>query len=126
MAFNQFDVNHVSTSLTASTAETVVGVAAASNIVVLVLELLASLNGATSSNAPTLVEFQRNTFAANAPGTNSTSFTTANGKRDPGRAETIQATAATVWTTEPTVATSLDSQFIPSFNGRIPSGRLAA
>ncbi len=115
MAANQFDVNFSQVSLTAATAESVVGVKAAANIALKILESSWSANGATSSNAPAVVDFARCTFATNPPGTASTSATAQ--KRDPGRAETIQATAATTWTTEPTVVTPQHTKDIPQFNG---------
>ena len=62
-----------------------------------------------------MVDFSRTTFATNSPGTSSTTLTP--GKRDPGRAETIQATAAHTWTTEPTVNTAQHSKDIGQFNG---------
>src|SRR5690348_10168494 len=103
MAYNQFDVPATTVALVAATAKSVVGLKAATNVCVKVTELSMSFDGATSSNAPAVCEFMQSTFATNAPGTNSTSVTPS--KRDTGRAETIQATAAKAWTTEPTVLT---------------------
>lgn len=115
MAYNQFDVPATTVALTAATAKSVVGVKAASNICVKVTEVSTSFDGATSSNAPAVCEFMQSTFATNGPGTNSTSVTPA--KRDTGRAETIQATAAKTWTTEPTVLTLQRTLDIGQFNG---------
>jgi hypothetical protein len=115
VAANQFDVNASTVALTASTAKTVVGVLAATNVALKLLEASASFDGATSSNAPALVDFARITFATNPPGTNSTSVTPA--KREPGRAETIQATAGITWTAEPTVVTAQHSKDVGQFNG---------
>lgn len=115
MAMNQSDIDFVTVALVASTAQSVAGVKAAANVALKILESAISHDGATSSNAPVVVNFARCTFATNSPGTNSTTFTP--NKRDPGRGETIQATAATHWTTEPTVVTPQHSKDIGQFNG---------
>jgi hypothetical protein len=115
MAMNQFDVNAVSVALVATTAKTYVGVQAAANIALKVLESSASFDGATSSNAPVVVDFARCTFASNPPGTASSTSTPL--KRDPGRAENIQALGGRAWTTEPTVVTPQHSKDIGQFNG---------
>lgn len=115
MAMNQFDCDYNAVALTATTAKTVVGVKAAANIALKVLECSASFDGATSSNAPAKVEFGYCTFGANSPGTNSTSATLR--KRDPGRNETIQATGGHTWTTEPTTITVNHSKYVGQFNG---------
>ncbi len=115
MAANPCDVNFSAVALTASTARTVAGVKAATNVALKILEAAASFDGATSSNAPALVDFARCTFATNSPGTNSTSYTPV--KREPGRAETVQATAAHTWTTEPTVVTAQGTKYVGQFNG---------
>lgn len=117
MAFNQFDVPFNTVALAAGVAKTVVGVKAAANVALKVLEAAVSQDGAVSSNAPVVVDFGRCTFATNGPGTNSTSITLGNTKRDPGRAETIQATAAYGWSTEPTVVTPQHSKDIGQYNG---------
>jgi hypothetical protein len=115
MACNQFDVPASTVALTAATAKTVLGVKAAANVCVKLTEVGASFDGATSSNAPAVCEFMQATFATNPPGTNSTSVTPA--KRDTGRAETVQATAAKTWTVEPTVLTNQRPLNIGQFNG---------
>lgn len=115
MAFNQFDCNYRAVALTAAVAKTVVGVKAAANVCLKVLEAAVSADGATSSNAPLIMDNNRSTFATNAPGVSSTALTP--GKRDPGRAEVIQATAAHTWTTEPTVLTAQHSKDVGQFNG---------
>lgn len=119
MAANIFDVPYRSVALVAATAKTVVGVKAAANVALKLTEACASMDGATSSNAPAVIDFNRATFATNSPGTASTTFTpnATAGKRDPGRAETVQATCATAWTTEPTVLTAQHSKDIGQFNG---------
>jgi hypothetical protein len=115
MAANPCDVNFSSVALTGTTAKTVAGVKAATNVAVTVLENRFSADGATSSNAPAVVDLARCTFATNSPGTNSTSFTPL--KREPGRAETVQATAGYTWTTEPTVITAQNTMDVGQFNG---------
>lgn len=115
MAANLFDVPASTVALTAATAKSVLGVKAAANVCAKLTEVGASFDGATSSNAPAVCEFMQSTFATNGPGTNSTSVTPA--KRDTGRAETIQATAAKNWTTEPTVLTLQRPLDIGQFNG---------
>lgn len=115
MAGNQFDLPYRSVACTAATAKSVVGVKAAANIAIKVLEASVSFDGATSSNAPAVVDFDRCTFGANSPGTNSTSLTPL--KRDPGRDETVQATAAHTWTTQPTTLTAQFSKDVGQFNG---------
>lgn len=115
MAFNQFDCPAKTVALTAATAETTNGILAAANIAVKHLESKVSFDGATSTNAPAVVDFARITFATNAPGTNSTSTTLQ--KRDPGRAETFQVTGGNTWTAEPTVVTPQFSMDIGQYNG---------
>lgn len=115
MAMNQFDVDAATVALVASTPKTVVGVLAAANVALKLTEASASFDGAVSTNAPVVVNFARITFATNPPGTNSSSFTP--GKRDTARRETVQATAATAWTSEPTVVTPQHSKDIGQYNG---------
>ncbi len=115
MAFNQFDANAPTVALTATTTKTVNGIQAATNVAVKGLEMAATFDGATSTNAPTVVDFARCTFATNAPGTNSTATTLQ--KRDPGRAETLQTIGGNTWTAEPTVVTPQFSRDIASYDG---------
>jgi hypothetical protein len=115
MAFLQAEVAWTTIALTATTAKSVGGLKAPSNQVVKILEVSASHDGSTSSNAPDVTDIGRCTFATNAPGTNSTSYTP--GKKDPGRGETVQTTAATNWTTEPTVITVFRSINLAQYNG---------
>ena len=115
MAFLQAKVNWATVSLSAATVRTVGGLKAAAQQVVKVLEFRATHDGNTSGNAPDITVLERNTFATNAPGTGSTSYTPV--KKDPGRAETIQTTAATSWTTEPTVKTLQEQYNLPQYNG---------
>lgn len=115
MAHNKFDVPFSTVALTAATLKSTVGVKAAANVCLKLTEIAVSFDGATSSNAPVVCEQKQSTFATNSPGTNSTSVTPA--KRDTGRAETVQGTAAKNWTTEPTVLTLQRSIDIGQFNG---------
>lgn len=116
MAYNRFDISPAATvACVASTKKTVLGVAAASNIVLKLLEMSESFDGAVSSNAPAITEMDQITFATNAPGTNSTSATPA--KQDTGRGETVQATAAYNWTTQPTVITQQYPLDLGQYNG---------
>ncbi len=114
-AYNQFDVPATTVAITAATAKSVVGIKAATNVCVKITEVATSFDGATSTNAPAVCEFMQSTFGANSPGTNSTSVTPP--KRDTGRAETIQATAAKTWTTEPTTLTLQRTLDIGQYNG---------
>lgn len=116
MAHNKFDCPSVTiVALTATVAKSVLGVKAAANVCVLVTEVQISFDGATSSNAPAVCESMQSTFAANSPGTNSTTVTAR--KRDTGRAETVQATMAHTWTAEPTVLTMQRAIEVGQFNG---------
>ena len=101
MAYNQFSVPAKTIACVATTIKTVVGVDAATNVCVQITETSLSFDGATSSNAPAVCEFDQITFATNAPGTASASQPLI--KKDTGRAESFQATGATAWTTQPTV-----------------------
>lgn len=115
MSALQADVNYRSVAVTAATLITVVGVRAPTNQAVKILEAAVSFDGATSSNAPAIVDLVRCTFATNAPGTSSTSTTPT--KRDSARPETIQSTAAHTWTAEPTVKTTTRSILVAQFDG---------
>lgn len=115
MARNVFDIPASAVALTAATAKCVLGVRASTNVCVALTERAISFDGATSTNAPAVCEFMQSTFGANAPGTNSTTTTPA--KRDTGRAETIQATAARNWTTEPTTLTLQSALDVGQYNG---------
>lgn len=117
MAYNQFDVPAATVALTAATAKTVLGIKAATNVCVKVTEVGISFDGATSTNAPAVCEFMQSTFGANPPGTASISVTPA--KRDTGRAETIQATAAKTWTTEPTTLALQRPIDLGQYNGAL-------
>lgn len=115
MAMLQADLNFSAVACTATTAKTVAGVQAAANQAIKILELAISLDGATSTNTPALIEFGRCTFGANAPGTNSTTVTLI--KRDTGRGETIQTVGGKTWTVEPTTITVMEAAYVGQFNG---------
>jgi hypothetical protein len=110
------DVPATTVALTANTALTWIGVKTpGANQPLKILEAAVSMDGATSSNAPAVVDFCNCTFATNSPGTNSTSVTPV--KRNQSMAETIQSTAAKNWTAEPTVVTPFRSLDIAQFDG---------
>jgi hypothetical protein len=103
MAYNQGDVFGRTMAVTSGAIQTMLGIDAATNVVIQVTEATVSFDGATATNAPAVCEWDQITFATNAPGTNSTSVTPS--KKDTGRGETFQATAGKIWTTQPTVIT---------------------
>lgn len=116
MAYNRADIfPAVTSACVAATKKTVLGVAAASNIAVKLLEASESFDGATSSFAPAITELDQITFATNGPGTNST--TAPASKQDAGRGETIQATSAYSWTVQPTVITTQWPIDLGQYNG---------
>lgn len=92
-------------SLAATTAKSLIGVAAPSTFGVDLKKFRIGFNGITAGDTPVLVELCYATFATNAPGTNSTSVTV---QQCYGRPITAGFTAARNWTTEPTVLTVLD------------------
>jgi hypothetical protein len=115
MAYSQFDIPFQTVALVANTALYVAGLKAATNVVALVTEVAYSFDGATSSNAPVVTEWDYSTWATNAPATNSTSVTPV--KRDAARAETLQTTAAKNWTQTPTVLTLSWTVDVGAYNG---------
>jgi hypothetical protein len=100
---------------TNSTSRTVVGTKTRANQAVRFWGFDIGFDGTTSTNGPGIVEIQQNTFATNAPGTNSTTVTPA--VIDFARPETVQSSAAKAWTTEPTVITTVEVFFIPNYMG---------
>jgi hypothetical protein len=101
-------------ALAAATAKSVIGVAAPAQFGVDLTKFRVSFDGATSTAVPVSVELCYATFATNGPGTNSTSITP---QQVYGRAITAGFTAASNWTTEPTVLTVVDAWTLPAFNG---------
>jgi len=100
---------------TTSTAKTVIGVKPRSNQSAYMWGYAVGFDGTTSTNGPAIIELHQNTFATNAPGTNSTSVTVY--PIDNGRPETLQSSVGKAWTTEPTVLTLWENFFIPSYMG---------
>lgn len=94
-----FTITVTALALTAATAKTAIGVATGSNTPVDIVEF-AAMGDALSGNL--LIELVFGTNATNPPGTASSSFTPLLVR---GPTQTINATAATSWTTEPTVLT---------------------
>lgn len=93
-------------ALTAATAKSIIGVAGAASFGVDLIKYRLAFDGVSAANTPVLVELCYATFATNAPGTNSTSITV---QQVYGRSITAGFTAASNWTTEPTVLTPIDS-----------------
>ncbi len=112
MAFLQAYIPTTTVALAASTAKTILSLAAAANQVVKILEQKVSHDGATSTNAPDLTEFGRCTFGAAGTATSVTPS-----KKDPGRQETVQTTAAKNYSAEPTTITAIDPGNTPQYNG---------
>jgi len=114
MAYNQFDVPAQTVSY-ATGLKTAIGIKAATNVVLKLMEAMFSFDGSTSTATPAQCEFDQITFATNGPGTASTSVTPS--KTDTGRGETIQATAAKTWTSQPTAITVQWPIAVAQYNG---------
>lgn len=93
-------------ALTAATAKSVIGVAAPAQFGVDLTKFRIGFDGATSTAVPARIELCAATFATNGPGTNSTSITPV---QVYGRSITAGFTAASNWTTEPTVLTVVET-----------------
>jgi hypothetical protein len=93
-------------ALSAGVAKSVIGVLAPAQFGVDLTKLRLGFDGVTASAVPVQVEICQSTFATNAPGTASTSITPV---QVYGRAITAGFTAASNWTTEPTVLTVADA-----------------
>jgi len=115
MALNYVDVQYATVAET-TTPMTTIGVQASTHVALRVLEQMNSTDGSTSTATPAKIEICRNTFATNAPGTNSTSITVANGKRDSAR-DAPQFIAGNTWTVEPTTITVIRTYNLPQYNG---------
>ncbi|MGL5912126.1 MAG: hypothetical protein ACRCZP_19135 [Phycicoccus sp.] len=89
-------------ALSAATPRTILGVAAPAQFGVDLIKMSVGFDGVTASAVPALVELCAATWATNPPGTASTSRTVT---QQYGRAVTPGFTAASAWTTEPTVLT---------------------
>ena len=90
--------------LSAATAKSVIGVAAASSFGVDLTGFSVAFDGTSASAVPVLVELCYATFATNAPGTNSTSLTV---RQAYGRVITAGFAGARNWIAEPTVLTAI-------------------
>lgn len=106
-----YDVPVSGVSLTGGTAQTLIMVTAPTNQRLKILEILCSLNGATSTNAPATLDYGR-------PSTSGTSSAGTAFKRDSGMSETVQATLGITFTVEPTWTSLIASEaYVPQFNG---------
>jgi hypothetical protein len=112
MACLQADLPWVTVALVAATAKSVGSLKAAANQAIKILEIRASHDGATSSNAPDVTDFGRCTF-----GVAGTASAQTPGKKDPGRAEAIQTTGNITYTVEPTTITAQESVNLAQYNG---------
>lgn len=111
MAFLKFDVPVAGVSLVGAAAQTLIMVTAPTNQAVLVWEIVCSLNGSTSTNAPATLDYGR-------PSTSGTSSSGTAFKRDPGRQEAVQSTLGITFTVEPTWTSLISSEvYVPQFNG---------
>jgi hypothetical protein len=93
-------------ALSAGVAKTVVGVLAPAQFGCDLKKLRLGFDGVTASAVPVQVEVCQATFATNPPGTASTTITPV---QTYGRAITAGFTAASNWTTEPTVLVVADA-----------------
>jgi hypothetical protein len=112
VAYLQAVVPWTTVALSSGTAKTTGTVKSAANQVVRILEVLVSHDGNTSGNAPDVTDIMRDTF-----GTAGTSTSTTPGKKDPGRAETIQSSGNTNFTAESTTITAIWSFNVAQYNG---------
>jgi len=106
-------VTAAATGLTANTARSVLGVQANAAFGVDLRKFEIAFDG-SSAATPVLVELCSATFGANPPGTNSTSVTP---QQVYGRTTASGVTAASGWTTEPTVLTVLKSYLLTPNGG---------
>lgn len=91
-------------ALVGGTAKTIIGVQSPAQFGCDLQGFSLAFDGVTATAVPGLVEVCRATFATNAPGTASTSITV---QQEYGPAITAGFTAASAWTTEPTVLTPI-------------------
>lgn len=111
-------------ALAAATAKTVIGVQSPAQFGCDLQGFSLAFDGVTASAVAGVVELCRATFATNAPGTASTSITV---QQEYGPTITAGFTAASAWTTEPTVLTPIWRTLIDPNKGLIiierPPGR---
>jgi hypothetical protein len=100
-------------ALSAATAKSIIGVMAGASFGIDLQKYRISFDGDAVA-VPVLVELCQATFATNAPGTNSTSLTPV---QSYGRAIAHGVTAASNWTSEPTVLTVIDEQLLTPNGG---------
>ena len=104
-----------STSLTGGTAQTVIQLVAPTNQRLKITSWRVSFNGTNSANTPATVQIERQTG-----GTFTNTAVAPVKVNDPtGTGETLQASAKTAVTVEPTVGDILDEFFEPVFGGFI-------
>jgi hypothetical protein len=115
MAALQGSFRSGSTSLTGGTAQTVIQIVAPTNQRLKVLSWRIAFNGTNSANTPATVQIERQTG-----GTFTNTAVAPVKVNDPtGTGETLQASAKTAVTVEPTVGDILDEFFEPVFGGFI-------
>lgn len=102
-------VTSAAVALVAATAKSIIGVKSGATFSVLLKQAAVMFDGVTAGAVPVLVELCSATFATNVPGTASTTRTPAQGS---GRVLAHGVTAASAWTTEPTVLTVLEELLI--------------
>lgn len=102
--------------LTAATAKSVIGFVAPAQFGGDWTGYELSFDGAVSTAVPVTVELCRSTFATNGPGTNSTAITIT---QEYGRTIAAGFTAASNWTTEPTVLTVFHAFTVAAYNGLV-------
>lgn len=111
-------------ALAAATAKTVIGVQSPAQFGCDLQGFSLNFDGVTASALPVLCELMRATFATNAPGTASTAITV---QQEYGPSVVAGFTAASAWTTEPTVLTLLWPFWVDPNKGLIvverPPGR---
>lgn len=105
-----------SVALAAATAKSVLGVRAHANSGLMLRRFSIGFDGVSASGVPVLCELCYCTFAANAPGTNSTSVTPAQKTQ---RAMAAGFTAARNWTTEPTAITVIEHFLLTPNSGLV-------
>lgn len=102
-------------ALVATTAKTVLGVKAGAAFGVDLIAIELAFDGVTATDKGVLAELCYNTWATNAPGTNSTSRTPA---QLYGRVLAHGVTAASAWTAEPTALTVLEEFRLSPIGGQ--------
>lgn len=101
-------------ALAAATAKTVIGVKGGAAFGLDLVGVEIAFDGASATAVPVLLEICYNTWATNAPGTNSTSITPTQLN---GRVIAHGVSAAKTWTSEPTALTVLDEILVHPQSG---------